>query len=134
MELDERKANIARQVALGRWGKPFGAPITTKLDEPKEWVDEATHLNDVMPTLLAARVPDIRWIFVLPVEFSNPRVTTVGVYALFVYAHLKSDTDLTHALADSHAANKSLIENEADQEQTRNAVAFYLGAVWRGVR
>lgn len=134
MALDERKANIARQVALGRWGKPFGAPIATKLDEPKEWVDEATHLNDVMPTLLAARAPDIRWIFVLPVEFSNPRVTTVGVYALFVYAHLKSDHDLANALADSHAANKTLVEREVDEQQTNSAIAFYLDAVWPGVR
>jgi hypothetical protein len=134
MALDERKANVARQVALGRWGKPFGAPIATKLDEPKEWVDEATHLNDVMPDLLASKTPDLRWVFVLPVEFSNPRVTTVGVYALFVYAHLKSDRDLATALAESHAANQGLVDQEADDEQTNRAIAFYLDAVRSGVQ
>src|SRR5215203_2599442 len=129
MAFDEKKANVARQVALGRWGKPFNASIAAKLDEPKEWVDEASHLNGAMPPLLGSKVPDLNWQFVLPVEFANPKVTTVGVYALFVYAHLKYDHEFVEALKIAHTENAGFVDADVSEESIGQAVAFYLEMV-----
>jgi hypothetical protein len=128
MAVDQKKSNLARQIALGRWGKPFGASISAKLDEPKEWVDEATHLNDIMPPLLGSKAPDLHWNFVLPIEFSNPKVTTVGVYALFVYAHLKYQQELAEAMEAVRAENAAFAESGQEVEPEA-ALAFYLDAV-----
>lgn len=126
MALDPKKLAIAKQVALGRWGKPFNHPIKTKLDEPKEWVDEANHLNnDLMPPLLAAKEPTLQWIFVLPVEFGNPQVTTVGSYALFIYAHLKYRSELTDTLRALHDEHLGEIE-ESDPGDPTDAIETYL--------
>ena len=87
-----------------------------------------------MPPLLASKIPELHWLFVLPVEFANPAVTTVGVYALFVYAHLKYQEELAKALEISHAENGAMTESQATAEQTGNAIAKYLEAVRAAVK
>ncbi|HXI14569.1 MAG TPA: hypothetical protein VNM92_18280 [Thermoanaerobaculia bacterium] len=107
-------------------GKTVSASIAAKLDEPKEWVEEAAHLNAIMPALLVSGRIELRWIAVLPVEFSNPRVTTVGEYVFFVYVHLKSDAELAAAIAAFAADARALQRQQVTSEVQNDAVRMYL--------
>jgi hypothetical protein len=123
--IDPKRANIAMGLAVTRWKKFPDDPIAQKLDDPQEWVQEATLMNHYLP----AHVMPLGFSFavVLPNEFSVG-ITTVRQYAGLIYKHMVPITATLHvhdlAKTAEFAKAAESLSGPAGQKLTAMAGAF----------
>ena len=83
--IDPRAANVAMHLAVARWKRFPDDSIAASLDEPAEWVQEASIMNQYLPAYTNSA--GYSFISVHPQEF-QVGITLVRNYAGLIYRHM----------------------------------------------
>jgi len=111
--IDPKRANIALGLAVARWKKLPDDSIAASLDDPSEWLQEATLMNHFLPAHLAQA--GYSFIAVIPNEFSVG-IKTVRQYAGLIYKHMVPMAALAGV---AHASTLDIAEHATFKEAAR---------------
>ena len=130
-QIDPRRANIAMRAAVSRWKKFPDDSIQSDLDQPGEWVTEASLMNKFLPPPMAKL--GFGWMVVMPNEFSVG-IKLVRGYAGLIYKHMVPQPAVTAfgtvqaaALGEQDSFTKSAeqFKELTSDDLTSMAAAFF---------